>query len=299
MPNLNLLLIAGGLLVKKQKVWSFITRQMKREKINHIIHQQYRNIEKYCNNIIPDYDIETIHQFRIAYKRLRAFLRMIAEGEGQASGTGISGDLRTGYHLSGTIRDLQLQQQRVREATKYEVIKPKVYLGLLQKEINKLKPGLSGIVSGNPVANSRKKTDASIPHTFPESSFRQFVQKKRDDVYEMITAGHFSDTTIHAIRKKLKDLFYNFEIYGGVGQNILSQGIWEGKDEGHFTGLLDELGRFQDQCIAIALIKPRCLNSLPRNNHTQMERIKKIWIKDKLYMKRLLVKKLGTDLIPK
>lgn len=272
---------------------------MKREKINHITHKQYRKVKKYCNSIAPGYDIETIHQFRVAYKKLRAFLRMIAEGEGQLSGTGISGNLKAGYHISGTIRDLQLQLQRIREASKYEVLKPKAYLSLLQKEIDRLKPSLSEIVSENPVAKSKKKTDASIPSAFPESSFRYFVQKKRDEVYEIMAAGHFSDTTLHAIRKKLKDLFYNFEIYDGVGQNILLQGIWKGKAEGQFAGLLDELGRFQDQCIAIALIKPRWLNSLPVNNYTLMERIKKIWIKDKLYMKRLLLKKLETDLIPK
>ncbi len=272
---------------------------MKKDKLNHITRQQYRKIKKYGKNILPGYDVETIHQFRVSYKRLRAFLRMIAEADGKKKEVAISKSLKAAYRVSGAIRDRQLQQQRIRKATRHDVIKPKAYLSLLQKEINKLKPRLVEILSTDPVDKSKKKTDAAMPHLFPENKFRDFVHKKRDDVYEIIAAGHFTDTNIHTIRKNLKDLFYNFEIYGGVGQGMLAHGIWKGKgkDDKYFSGLLDELGLFQDQCIAISLIKPGWLNILPQNNHTQLERIRKIWLKDKLEMKQLLVKKLKTDLI--
>lgn len=270
---------------------------MKRDKLNHITHQQYRKVKKYGKNILPGYDVETIHQFRVSYKRLRAFLRMIAEADGKKKGIGISKNLKAAYRISGAIRDRQLQQQRIRKATRHDVIKPKAYLSLLQKEISKLKPGLVELLSANPVDKSKKKTDAAMPHLFPENKFRDFVHKKRDAIDEIIKEGHFTDTNIHTIRKNLKDLFYNFEIYGGHGQGMLAHGIWKGKDDQYFAGLLDELGQFQDLCIAISLIKPQWLNTLPRNNHTQLERIRKVWQKDKLEKKQLLVKKLKTDLL--
>lgn len=222
---------------------------------------------------------------------------MVAEEEGTKKGIGISKNLKAAYRVSGAIRDLQLQQQRVRKATRHDVIKPKVYLGLLQKEINKLKPRLVEILATNPVDKSKKKTDDAIPHTFPVARFRDFVHKKRGGVYEIIAAGHFTNTNIHTIRKNLKDLFYNFEIYDGAGGDMLAHGIWKGKDDKYFTDLLDELGQFQDQCIAIALTKPGWLNILPKNNHTRLERIRKTWQKNKLEMKQLLVKKLKNEFV--
>ena len=221
---------------------------------------------------------------------------MITGEDRKKKGTGISKNLKAAYRVSGAIRDLQLQQQRIRKATRHDVIKPKAYLSLLQKEINKLKPRLVAILSTNPVDKSKQKTDAIIPHAFSENKFRDFVHKKQGAIFEIIAAGHFTDTNIHAIRKSLKDLFYNFEIDGLAGQGILAHGIWKGKDDRYFAGLLDELGQFQDQCIAIALIKPGWLNILPPNNHTQLERIRKVWMKDKLEKKHLLVKKLTNEL---
>jgi len=114
----------------------------------------------------------------------------------------------------------------------------------------------------------------------------------------MIISGHFSDDNIHAIRKNLKDLLYNLKEYAGVEHTILSVSIWKGKDESFFIKLLDELGSFQDKCTAIALLKSYWLNCLNKYNRELLERIKNVWIKDKVNMKRLLVKKLKTDIVP-
>ena len=57
----------------------------------------------------------------------------------------ISKKLKQGYSIPGFIRDLQLQQQRILEATKHELKKPQAYISLLQKEIEKLQPELSEI----------------------------------------------------------------------------------------------------------------------------------------------------------
>ena len=93
-------------------------------------------------------------------------------------------------------------------------------------------------------------------------------------------------------------MFYNLKIYVGVEYEQLSLTIWKGKDEEYFNKLIDELGSFQDKCTAIALLKSYWLNSLNKYNRELLERIKKGWIKDKVSMKQLLVKKLKTDIVP-
>ena len=113
----------------------------------------------------------------------------------------------------------------------------------------------------------------------------------------ILVSRHFSDDNIHAIRKSLKDLFYNLKIYEGAEHELLSLSIWKGKDEQYFNKLLDELGSFQDKCTAIALLKSYWLNSLNTYNRELLERIKKGWVKDKVRMKKMLVKKLKADVV--
>ena len=217
----------------------------------------------------------TKKQFRLEYKKLRAFLRMISQQHETAGEIKISKKLKKGYNISGSIRDLQLQQQRIMAATKQELKKPQAYLTLLQKEIDKLKPELSEIFLEKPAAESKKKTDALIPDEFPLNSFRNFVHKKWAVVYAIIVSGYFSDDNIHAIRKSLKDMFYNLKIYEGVEHELLSLSIWKGKDEQYFNKLLNTMGSFQDKCAAIALLKSYWLNSLNNYNRELLEQIKK------------------------
>ena len=222
---------------------------------------------------------------------------MISQDHETAGEIKISKKLKKGYNISGSIRDLQLQQQRILEATKQELKKPQAYLRLLQKEIEKLQPELSEIFLEKPVTESKKKTGTSIPDEFQLNSFRNFVQKKWAAIYAIIASRHFSDDNIHTIRKNLKDLFYNLKMYEGIENELLSLSIWKGKNEQYFNKLLDELGSFQDKCTAIALLKFYWLNSLNTYNRELMERIKKGWIKDRVNMKRLLVKKLKADVV--
>ena len=270
---------------------------MNKEQTKHITNNHYSKLKKHIKVIAEDFDVEAIHQFRVAYKKLRAFLRMISQDHEKAGEIKISKKLKKGYNISGSIRDLQLQQQRILEATKQELKKPQAYIRLLHKEIEKLQGELSEIFLEKPVTESKKKTDASIPDEFPLNSFRNFAQKKWAAIYAIIASGHFSDDNIHAIRKSLKDLFYNLKIHEGIEYDILSQSIWKGKDEQYFKKLLDELGSFQDKCTAIALLKSYWLNSLNPYNRKLLERIKKAWLKDKVRRKRLLVKKLKANVV--
>ena len=265
---------------------------MNQEQIKHITNTHYRKLKKYFKHLIPGFDAEIIHQFRVEYKKLRAFLRMLSQEDKKSGEIKISKNLKKAYHISGAIRDLQLQQQRIVEGTKQELKKPQAYLTLLQKEIDKLKQELSEIFLENPVTESKKKTDSSIPEEFLLKNFRNFVQQKWATVHTIIVSGHFTDDNIHAIRKSIKDLFYNLKMNEGSEYDLSSLNIWKGKDEQYFSKLLDELGSFQDKCMAIALLKSYWLNNLNEYNRELLEQIKKGWMKDKVSMKQMLVKKL-------
>ena len=271
---------------------------MNKEEIKHITDTHYKKIKKHIKQVTKDFDVEAIHQFRVEYKKLRAFLRMMSQQKGNAGEIKISKKLKKGYNISGVIRDLQLQQQRILEVTKEESQKPRAYITLLQKESDRLKKELSEIFLEKPVNECKKKTDVLVPEKFPLNSFRNFILQKWEAIYEIIISGNFNDDNIHAIRKNLKDLFYNLKIYEGIEHDIISLSIWKGKDENYIIQLLDELGKFQDKCVSIALLKSSWINSLNTSNREQLRRIKVAWIKDKLITKKLLIEKLKTDIIP-
>ena len=94
-------------------------------------------------------------------------------------------------------------------------------------------------------------------------------------------------------------MFYNLKVYEGIEHEILYISIWKGKDGQYFDKILDELGSFQDNCTSIALLKSYWLNSLNTYDRELLELTKKQWIKNKVSMKQLLLKKLKTDIIPK
>jgi CHAD domain-containing protein len=268
---------------------------MNKREIKNITDKYYRKLKKQCKTVTEGFDAEAIHQLRVAYKKLRAFLRMLRQGEDAGGEIKNLKKLKKGYRVSGSIRNLQLQQQRITEAAKPEPKKPQAYLTLLEKEIDKLKPELVEIFWDDPVAESKKKTDAAVPGEFSNLQFSSFIKKKEANVAAIIASGYFSDDNIHLIRKNLKDIFYNIKTYQEIEDHISSLKIWNGKDEKYFDQLLNELGSFQDKCTAIALLKPHWLSSLDNYNRKITEQIKKIWIKEKRNQKRLLVKKLKTD----
>ena len=174
---------------------------MNRDQIKHITNDHYRKIKKHLKRVAGDFDVEAIHQFRVEYKKLRGFFRLLSHQHDAAGEIKISKKLKQVYNVSGSIRDLQLQQLRILEATKHESKKPQAYLNLLQKEINQLNQELSEILLENPAAESKKKTDASIPDEFHLSELQSFIQKKWMAINTIIVPGHFSDDGIHSIRK--------------------------------------------------------------------------------------------------
>ncbi len=271
---------------------------MNRGQLINITSKHYRKLKKNLNQVVPGLDPETIHQFRVEYKKLRAFLRMIPGQPGANNEIMVSKELKKAYNISGSIRDLQLQQLRIKEAVKKEPKKPQSYLNLLQKEIEKLKPELSEIISGKPVNDSKKKTDHSIDTDFQFSVFLQYVQKKWAAIRAIILSGNFSDDNIHTIRKILKDLFYNLKTYEDGRKEILAMSIWKGKNEVWFNALLDELGNFQDKYTSVALLKSYWIISLNNSNQALLNKLKKTWIREKTSMKQILVKKIKTGMVP-
>jgi len=196
---------------------------MDHAQIKHISNRYYRKLKKTSNDM-TDFDADKIHGFRVEYKKLRAFLRMMASVENGYREINISKNLKKAYHISGSIRDLELQVQRILEISKNDSRKATDYIEVLRNEEQKLGPELFTLLDEKPISESKKKTDSILPDHFGVEDFLNFVDIKWLSIKTVIISENFSDDNIHSIRKNLKDIVYNAHIYSAsIGNNNLQQ----------------------------------------------------------------------------
>ena len=265
---------------------------MNHKQVKHIVCQFHKELNKYYQKSIKDFDMEALHLLRLTYKKLRAFLRMISYREQGGSEITIAKKIKKAYRIAGLIRDIQLHQQRIAEVAGQFGFQTKAYTCLLEKEIKRQKQGLSTIISPENINNHKKKIYLLLPGRFSLLDADLYVQKKWASVNAIIASGHFYDIEIHAIRKNLKDVLYNFSIFSEGEQELLSQRVWKRNDEAYYKALLEELGCFQDQCTAIVLLNPFRLKKLSKKDRQPLEQVKQIWLENKMTTKQLLVTKL-------
>jgi CHAD domain-containing protein len=268
---------------------------MNREQLISISSGHYRKLKKYFYQCRQNLQAEPVHQFRVEYKKLRAFTRMIKQGSREPVKIKISTKLKNIYKLLGAIRDLQLQQRRIYQMASPPAAKPLAYFDTLQKKIVKLQVRLHKKYSTVSFKKDKRKNIRAMPVDFTWNNFLVYVQAKRNDMHIVSQNGFEPDEHIHSMRKHLKDLNYNMVLYKGTAYEFLLVKMRKGRDEAYLNCLLEELGHFQDLCTAIDLLKPAWLRSLDDLSRRPLDLVKKQLLNDKEHLKKILSEKLEKD----
>jgi len=259
-----------------------------REEIKHIVTHYFRKLKKLYKSIDPNFDVDAIHDFRVSYKKLRAFFRLVsAETNDELK---VPRKLKKVYKALGVIRDMQLQRQKFKGTVKPK--QPQAYLTKLSREIKRQKEELLERFSDDIITESKKKIVASLPSKLGNSSSRDFIRKKQSGNQVIITSGDFSDDNLHSIRKNLKDIYYIQEISLENENKRISTQKKKIKEKGPAKEFLDSMGDFQDKRTGISLIRNSWLMQFAKNEQALLIQIKQGWMKDKANMKRTLVRKL-------
>lgn len=262
---------------------------MKKDQLEHITTKHYKKIYFYLKKVANDFDAETIHQFRVEYKKLRAFLRLLSIAVSSEE-IKISNKFKNVYRVAGSIRDIQLVKKSMVEITPDGIKKPTAYLSILQKELKKLRSRFTKLNNKNVIQKSRKKIYTALPKKITTLHYGLFIHTKWESIGSIIRSKKFTDENIHTIRKSLKDLFYNHEIIG------TKQNIWREKDEAYVHQLLQQLGNFQDRRVAIGILKTYPAENVDAHTKEMVDQLKTTLVKDKAEQKRTLIAKLKTDL---
>lgn len=112
---------------------------MKKKKIKEIVKDQIKNLQNKFNKIVPNFDPEDIHKFRLEYKKMRAFFRMIQQNKNKVLKSNFPESLKNIYKITGKIRDLQLIELNINRLIKSESKVLVGYFTLLKKKIQNLK----------------------------------------------------------------------------------------------------------------------------------------------------------------
>jgi CHAD domain-containing protein len=272
---------------------------MRQSDTKNIIRNHYRKLNRLIKIVNKHFETEAIHQMRVAYKKLRAFLRMMSEEKPGLDKIKIPAKLKRGYHIAGCIRDLQLQRQIILSHTRAEIVEPKGYLNLLKQNIKKLSPQFSDVPLKKVIEKDIKKTQNSLGNEIDSTVAIKFINNNCEAIIAIADNGDFTDVNLHAIRKHLKDIFYIIHELAAEDEEIKFNDVTISKNEKkQLDPYLEELGNFQDKCTSIKLLEEEWLDSLSISEQRILRRVKATLTVDKNEIKNILINKLSTEIIP-
>ncbi len=229
---------------------------------------QEQVIEKYSSHLmklterIPGYFKEKdIHDWRVEYKKLRAFLRMIT-----ASVNGhmpiITAELKKIYRVTGTIRELSLfiAQLNTLPDVNREILP--VYYTILEKKLFAAK---EEFIKRTDIFHFDKEIDRwkVMPPEYLETEQVKYFVQRNITAIRLILMVPEADENLHTLRKHLKDINYNSKTFTSVWGIPFPVTAW--KNEKLLIEMTEELGEFNDRCIALLYVEDLYTDSIPLN----------------------------------
>jgi CHAD domain-containing protein len=228
-----------------------------------VLKSRFEKIQASFDVAITYLDAEDIHAFRVEVKRLRAFLHLVSK----EVNIKLPRRLHQFYRMVGEIRNLQLQEQRIRDAIPHQSGLPKTYLTLLTIE-----------------------TAAAIRRARKFAANRLSLPVEERQVLGAFTHP-FDDDSLHSLRKSLKDLLYNHSYVEKESAHIRPLILPGGKES--VSALTDLLGQFQDFRSGLALLQPIYIDQvLDADEKKMLEEIRALWEKDKEAIKNQVLSSL-------
>lgn len=243
---------------------------MKQKIITSVIKERFTTIREYIGHMLLNFEEEAVHDFRTEIKKLRAFLRLLNTAHNNK--LSISKKIKVYYWYAGNIRNLQLHLKSIKE---WEGDKPNVYLANTKKQVESLQRALRSLHSPSNFDDPKK-----MIHNWKAKPAKPLVKKfvyQKVDEFNRLLAQIKQDETLHAIRKLLKDLLYNWK-YIKEYTSLLLAAISTKKQIGKLT---EVLGEFCDRNVGIHLLETYQLTAADPANKDILQEIMNKWDKEK------------------
>ena len=251
---------------------------MKEKEITAIIKDRFKTINKLQHTIIKEFNADDIHDFRVAVKKLRAFLRLL-DTEKEIEGPLIPRLLKTFYGYVGIIRNIQLHRHNVfKYITDYKIEEPKEYIQVLDAEKSYWEKEAAELMTDNSFKDNEDEILKQLPAKLEKSAAKKFLEKKLDELKEQINNVN-DDNAIHTVRKILKDILYTRDF---INHDDLPKSISKEED---LKLLTTQLGDFRDKCIQLEFLSDEYVNKvLDENEKYTLLKMKEQFLREKQIM---------------
>jgi CHAD domain-containing protein len=224
--------------------------------------------------------LEEIHAFRVEIKKLKAFLRLFRNSANHPAKLKFPKNLNKIYKSLGSLRELQLQQEKLEKAIDNQNNLLPDTLSKLGNEIDTFK---SKTIQLFKYKKYRKKEEAKILKFIPENltgnTIESYFIKKMRELQKILSMKRVSIKTLHRMRKILKDLQYNRSYRINIPAPEVEQALIPDDDIHHAATLI---GNYHDLYTAIVLMEEE-LNTYPINENEKaiLLKVRLLWKKEK------------------
>lgn len=224
---------------------------MKRRELEKVVEKHLKHIEKHSGKIPGSFVEEDIHELRVEYKKLRAFIRLVKLDK-DAGDLKLPGKLKSLYHAAGKVRDLDLFIKQVLSPAQEDNQALPHYTKHLNHELFAAKVALVSEIEKAGFDKINKSLLDELPSSLKDDTVKKFVHRKVAAIRLILLAVE-TEKELHTIRKQLKDIIYNIKIFQsdwGIPFPIIA---W--KSEKQLNDMATRLGDFNDLVLRISLLK--------------------------------------------
>lgn len=256
---------------------------MKREALEEVVDRHIGKIEKYSKQLPGSFDQSAIHDLRVHYKKVRAFLRLLQLEKGVGD-LNVPAKLRSLYHHCGHVRDWQLfliELHSENVAAKIPACMHRLNQQLFTYkeqtvhaiELMHFKKILSGIIK-------------ALPRQLHDSTFDKFMQQKIAAIHIILLAAD-NEKDLHSIRKQIKDIIYIMRICESDWGISFPVSDW--KNEKELDDIASALGDFNDRCLSVSLLQSGYSDDCDNDEKVQLQKLQAAWVQQKEKQQRQLL----------
>ena len=174
---------------------------MNSDKVKEVVVSQITALNELCRRVSPEFDVEAIHRFRVSFKYLRSFLRLIRM-HNEDKGLRLPEAYKKLYRAAGMVRDAQLEAQHLLQnepdLENYRaVVAERLDVGKKEWDRN-FSPGM--------LAKFHRQALHWKSFDLPEGVLANFIRHRFDAMHTRMDGRHPGDEHLHLVRKDAKDI---------------------------------------------------------------------------------------------
>ncbi|RYD50723.1 MAG: CHAD domain-containing protein [Sphingobacteriales bacterium] len=150
--------------------------------------------------IVPEYEEDTIHRFRVATKKLRALLRLVEASQPDEVSSKLPKKFKNLYSLSGDVRDGQLMTKRAAETEATD------YADWLRQRTETAKEAFGTFYDSAILVKLGKKLRKIEPQPLALETLKAFFAERFTAIEGILAKEPLEEEDLHEIRKQVKDL---------------------------------------------------------------------------------------------